>query len=126
MANEKPSLTRELFHGSIDDSILFPYPRISDEEDRQVTGFIERLRAYCEANLDREWIDENERIPQEAIEELKRMGLFGISIPKEYGGMGLTQSAYCRVFEYESEEHTSELQSPCNLVCLLLLETHQM
>src|SRR5205807_9224079 len=25
-------------------------------------------------------------------------------------------------FEYRSEEHTSELQSPCNLVCRLLLE----
>lgn len=100
MANEKPSLTRELFHGTIADSILFPYPRISDEEDRRVSDFIQRLRAYCEANLDREWIDENERIPQDAIEELKRMGLFGISIAKEYGGMGLSQSAYCRVFEY--------------------------
>src|SRR3989454_7734239 len=27
-----------------------------------------------------------------------------------------------RVKEYRSEEHTSELQSPCNLVCRLLLE----
>jgi alkylation response protein AidB-like acyl-CoA dehydrogenase len=100
MATNAPSFTRELFNGSIDDSILFPYPRISDEEDRQVTDFIARLREYCEANLDREWIDENERIPQEAIDGLKRMGLFGISIPREFGGMGLSQSAYCRVFEY--------------------------
>jgi alkylation response protein AidB-like acyl-CoA dehydrogenase len=100
MANEKPSLTRELFHGSIDDSILFPYPRISDAEDRLVSDFLQRLRSYCEANLDREWIDENERIPDEPIAELKRMGLFGISIAKEHGGMGLSQSAYCRIFEY--------------------------
>src|SRR5256885_14496928 len=28
----------------------------------------------------------------------------------------------CRRFESRSEEHTSELQSPCNLVCRLLLE----
>src|SRR5256885_11864549 len=27
-----------------------------------------------------------------------------------------------RLWEYRSEEHTSELQSPCNLVCRLLLE----
>src|SRR2546426_2374056 len=26
------------------------------------------------------------------------------------------------VFRFRSEEHTSELQSPCNLVCRLLLE----
>jgi alkylation response protein AidB-like acyl-CoA dehydrogenase len=100
MANEKRSLTRELFNGTIDDSILFPYPRISEEEDRLVTEFIAGLRAYCEANIDRDWVDENERIPDEAIAELRRMGLFGISIPREHGGMGLSQSAYCRVFEY--------------------------
>jgi acyl-CoA dehydrogenase family member 9 len=34
------------------------------------------------------------------IEDLKRMGLFGISIPREYGGLGLSQSAYCRIFEF--------------------------
>ena len=100
MANEKRSFTRELFNGTIDDSILFRYPRIGDEEDRLVTDFIARLREYCEANIDREWVDENERIPQEAIEGLKGMGLFGISIAREHGGMGLSQSAYCRIFEY--------------------------
>ncbi len=100
MANEKPSFTRELFNGSIEDSILFPYPRIGDDEERAVSAFLERLRTYCEAHLDREWIDENERIPPEAVDELKRIGLFGISIPREFGGMGLSQSAYCRVFEY--------------------------
>ncbi|HET6230420.1 MAG TPA: acyl-CoA dehydrogenase family protein [Longimicrobiaceae bacterium] len=100
MAADKPSLTRELFGGDIDDAILFPYPRISPDEDRRVTAFIAELREYCETKLDREWIDENERIPDEVIEDLKRMGLFGISIPAEYGGMGLSQSAYCRVFEF--------------------------
>ena len=100
MANEKRSFTREVFNGTIDDSILFPYPRISDEEDRAVTDFIARLREFCEANIDRTWVDENERIPPEAIDGLRRMGLFGISIAREHGGMGLSQSAYCRVFEY--------------------------
>src|SRR5256885_5633275 len=35
------------------------------------------------------------------------------------GMMGLNSIRY---LEYRSEEHTSELQSPCNLVCRLLLE----
>jgi alkylation response protein AidB-like acyl-CoA dehydrogenase len=100
MARELPSFTRQLFSGTIDDTILLPYPRISEEENRVVTEFLGRLEPYLEANLDREWIDEHERIPDEVIEELKRIGLFGISIGKEYGGMGLSQSAYCRVFEF--------------------------
>jgi alkylation response protein AidB-like acyl-CoA dehydrogenase len=99
MATDTPSFTRQLFSGTLDDSILFPYPRISDEEDRRVQEFLAELEAYLNANLDPEWIDENEEIPSEIIDELKRMGLFGISIPREYGGLGLSQSAYCRIFE---------------------------
>lgn len=100
MPDVTPSLTRQLFSGVIDDDILFPYPRVTPDENRRVSKFLEELRDYCEARVDREWIDEHERIPDDVIEDLKRMGLFGISIPEEYGGMGLSQSAYCRVFEF--------------------------
>ncbi len=100
MADEKPSFTRQLFSGVIDDDILLPYPRITADENRRVEAFLKQLRDYCEAHVDREWIDEHERIPDNVVEELKRMGLFGISIPVEFGGMGLSQSAYCRVFEF--------------------------
>ena len=100
MATTKPSLIRQLFTGTIDDEILFPYPTLSAREDRQVSGFVEKLRAYLDENLDREWIDENERIPPEILNELKRMGLFGVGIPAEFGGMGLSQPAYTRVFEF--------------------------
>ncbi len=100
MADEKPSFTRQLFSGVIDDDILLPYPRITADENRRVEKFLKQLRDYCEAHVDREWIDENERIPENVVEDLKRLGLFGISIPEEFGGMGLSQSAYCRVFEF--------------------------
>jgi acyl-CoA dehydrogenase family protein 9 len=99
MAAQHPSFTRQLFAGTIDDAILFPYPRISEDEDRRVTAFLDELRAYLDAHVDREWIDEHEQVPAEVIEGLRKIGLWGISIPAEYGGMGLSQSAYCRVFE---------------------------
>jgi len=99
MANEMQSLTRGFFSGSIEDSILFPYPRISDEENARVSAFLAGVMAYLERELDRERVDEEEQVPPHVIAELARMGLFGIAIPAEYGGMGLSQSAYCRVFE---------------------------
>jgi alkylation response protein AidB-like acyl-CoA dehydrogenase len=100
MPEDRKSYTRQLFVGELDDEILFPFPRIAPEEDRRVNEFLERLAAYCEERIDRQWIDEHERIPTEVIDGLKELGLFGISIPREYGGMGLSQSAYCRVFEF--------------------------
>src|SRR5215213_10346042 len=93
------SLTRGFFEGTVDSSILFPYPRISDDEDARVSAFLAELTAYLEREVDREWIDEHEQVPQKVLDDLCRMGLFSISIPREYGGMGLSQSAYCRVFE---------------------------
>ena len=99
MAEAARSLTRGFFEGTVDTSILFPYPRISDEEDARVSAFLAELTAYLEREVDREWIDEHEQVPQTVIDDLRRMGLFSISIPAEYGGMGLSQSAYCRVFE---------------------------
>ncbi len=37
-------------------------------------------------------VAENDCIPEEIIAEMKEMGLFGMSIPTEYGGLGLTMS----------------------------------
>ncbi|HEX8693890.1 MAG TPA: acyl-CoA dehydrogenase family protein [Longimicrobium sp.] len=99
MADETQSLTRGFFAGSIEDSILFPYPRISDDENARVSAFLAEVMGYLERELDRERVDEDEEVPPRVIGELARMGLFGIAIPAEFGGMGLSQSAYCRVFE---------------------------
>lgn len=96
----KPSFIRQFFTGAIDDEILFPYPAIPADEHRRVEEFLGRLRAYLDEHLDRAWVDENERIPDEVLEGLKRLGLFGVSLPEEFGGMGLSQPAYTRVFEF--------------------------
>ena len=37
-------------------------------------------------------VDRDNRIPDEIVEEMKDMGLFGLSIPEEYGGLGLSMS----------------------------------
>jgi acyl-CoA dehydrogenase len=35
-------------------------------------------------------VDETDRIPDELVEEMRELGLFGLSVPEEYGGLGLT------------------------------------
>lgn len=37
-----------------------------------------------------------DRIPAEVIEEMKALGLFGMTIPEEYGGLGLNTEEECR------------------------------
>ena len=44
-------------------------------------------------------IEETEVIPEEILEESRRLGLFGLSIPKEYGGVGTGMVGKCAIYE---------------------------
>jgi len=43
--------------------------------------------------------DENDTYPTELVDQMAEMGLFGITVPEEYGGMGLDYTTYAMVFE---------------------------
>jgi acyl-CoA dehydrogenase len=51
----------------------------------------ERLRP-----LERQ-VSEDDAIPEDVVEEMKALGLFGLSIPEEYGGLGLSMEDECGV-----------------------------
>lgn len=51
----------------------------------------ERLRPLEER------VDREDEVPAEIVAEMREMGLFGLSIPEEYGGLGLTMSEEVRV-----------------------------
>lgn len=44
-------------------------------------------------------IEEEDRIPEELIKKARELGLFGVSIPEEYGGLGLSMVGKCIVSE---------------------------
>jgi acyl-CoA dehydrogenase len=46
-------------------------------------------------------VAEDDAIPADALAEMRALGLFGISIPEEYGGLGLSMEEECRtMFEF--------------------------
>lgn len=63
--------------------------------------FIEQLKRYVRERLipaERETID-NDRIPDDILQEMKDMGLFGLTVPEEYGGAGVNVSQYARTVQ---------------------------
>lgn len=73
--------------------------------DFELTGeqraFRETLRAFVEKEIlpvAIEW-EHSGRYPSEIIDKMKRMGLFGLSVPEEYGGMGADMVSFALVFE---------------------------
>ncbi len=61
--------------------------------------FAEQLQRYVRERLipAEQDVIENDRVPPEIIDEMRDMGLFGISVPEEYGGAGLNMTQYARV-----------------------------
>jgi len=103
MAEQKSSFTRGIFAGVVLDSLLFPYPRPLDErnadETRTVRRLIKKLREMDGQLIDSARFDEEETIPDDVIRAFAEMGMLGLTIPKKYGGLELSSSAYARVFE---------------------------
>ncbi len=43
--------------------------------------------------------DHEDSFPDEVVEQMKELGLFGVTIPEEYGGMGLDLTTYAMIVE---------------------------
>jgi len=103
LAEQRSSFTRGVFAGVVLDSLLFPYPRRLDErnadEARTVRRLIKSLREMEGNLINSAKFDEEETIPENVIRAFAEIGMLGLTIPKKYGGLELSSSAYARVFE---------------------------
>ena len=93
---QHPSFVGELFLGRFRDDLILPYPLQGDEDRATGDEYISRMREVLKDRIDADKIDADGEIPDEAIEALAELGAFGIKIPKEYGGVGLSQMNYSR------------------------------
>ncbi|HWJ07008.1 MAG TPA: acyl-CoA dehydrogenase family protein, partial [Steroidobacteraceae bacterium] len=102
------SAAKALLMGEILEENLFPYPEIS-ERDREVLGMIvesvDRFLDGREADLAK--MDREAHQPEEFVQELRDLGLFGLIIPEEFGGLGLSNAAYARVLAQTSSHDSS-------------------
>ncbi len=91
-----PSFVRELFEGSFRLDLIHPYPAPSPEDEARARPFLDRLEAFMRERVDSDAIDREGQIPPDVVEGLRAIGAFGIKIPAEYGGLGLSQLSYTR------------------------------
>ena len=70
--------------------------------DEELEMIREQFRRYAVEKVEpfaHEWHLKDELIPMEVIDELAEMGVFGLTIPEEYGGFGLSKASMCVVSE---------------------------
>ena len=93
---EKRSFMRELFGGRLSLDLVHPHPVQDPEEEARAAPFLERIRRFTEENIDGDAFDREGWVPDEVLKGLADLGAFGIKIPREYGGLGLSQTSYNR------------------------------
>src|SRR5256714_10905491 len=94
--DERGSFASNLFIGKFGFDRIFPYPGQSEEDRANGEPFLKELRDYLENHVDPDEIDRTGEIPQKNIDDLFAMGAFGVKIPKQYDGLGLSQVNYGR------------------------------
>ncbi len=96
---EKEGFVKELYFGRFRGDSMFPFPELSPESKEQNDIFIEKVKAFCESEIDPDKIDRDAEIPQNVIQGLGDLGVLGMTIDPLYGGSGKSQFSYCRVME---------------------------
>jgi len=93
---EAPSFVRELFLGRLVLDLIHPFPEPEADEQQRAKPFLSALEHFLREEVDAEEIERDAKIPQRLIDRLRALGAFGIKIPREYGGLGLSQYSYGR------------------------------
>ena len=92
------SVIGSFFFGELDEGLVFPYPQFSDSQVEIAKEMTAAVDQFAKDNFDSEKFDKDGSLPDNIIKGLAEMGLMGLGVPEELGGLGLDYSLYCRVF----------------------------
>src|SRR5690625_415263 len=87
----RPSFVQELFLGRLRLDLIDPPPPIDPEIEERTDEFLAQVEPFLREKVDPEEIERTDQVPKEIIEGLKELGAYGMKIPIEYGGLGLSQ-----------------------------------
>ena len=96
---ETMGFIKNIFWGNVREDMIFPYPEESAVERERCDKLLEKLDVYFKNEHPAVEIDQNQMIPEWVIKRYFEMGVFGMIVPKEYGGQGFGVTSYNRVLE---------------------------
>jgi acyl-CoA dehydrogenase family member 9 len=90
---------KNLFWGNMRSELVFPYPAQDPKETAECDQLLARLDEYLRTEHPAVLIDQEQEIPDWVIRRLFELGVLGMTIPKEHGGLGMGITSYNRVLE---------------------------
>ncbi len=92
------SVVGGFFFGEVSENLIFPFPHFSDSQVEMAKEMTSAIDAFAKDNINGEKFDHDSHIPDEVIAGLGQLGLLGLAVPEDLGGLGLDYTLYCRVF----------------------------
>ncbi|GAA3121220.1 acyl-CoA dehydrogenase family protein [Planomonospora alba] len=92
----RPSFGRQLFLGDLRLDLVHPAPVLPEEESTRGEEFLASLRRFLAARVDPALVERTAQVPDEVVKGMAELGAFGITIGREYGGLGLPYLYYGR------------------------------
>merc|ERR1719166_198227 len=78
----------------------FPFPKVLDEEQAEnLAMLVEPTEKFMTEVNDAAWNDTNEKVHPDTVQGLRELGAFGLQVPEDLGGVGLTNAQYARLTE---------------------------
>ncbi len=90
---------KNLFWGNFREDLMFPYPTVDAEETARCDQLLAALGEYLDNEHPSVLIDQEQEIPRWVIDRLFELGVMGMTIPREFGGLGLGITSYNRVLD---------------------------
>ncbi|MGZ3425759.1 MAG: acyl-CoA dehydrogenase family protein [Polyangia bacterium] len=93
------SFGKSLYFGHIPESLVVPYPALRQEERDNLSLVLGEFKKFAHGEIDSRRIDEEATLPPSVLDGMKKLGLFGLAIPAEYGGLGLSVTGFARAMQ---------------------------
>jgi acyl-CoA dehydrogenase family protein 9 len=92
------SFMKSMFFGQIREEMIFPFPKMSAETAETVRMILDSVDRFAKDHIRSEEWDRKGEMPKEILSYVAELGLMGLAVPEEFGGLGLNQMGYARVF----------------------------
>lgn len=96
---DKEGFAKDLYFGRFRAESIMPYPELPANAKAAGDSMVAKTKKFCQEHIDADQIDRDAMIPDSVIKGLGNLGVLGMTISKEHGGIGMTQFNYCRVME---------------------------
>jgi acyl-CoA dehydrogenase family protein 9 len=87
-----------MFYGEVLEDEVFPYPHLSETQVEMAKAMVDAVDKFAKDSIDSAKFDKEAKIPEDVLKGLASLGLCGLGVDEDHGGLGLDTTLYARVF----------------------------